>query len=287
MISNTPYARHGILVRIFYLAISVTYALIRRLWSRRGTTDIVVLCYHGIKPHQAARFAWQIRRAAGRTIKPRDLTIPRICGRSLPAVCFTFDDGYANLIDNALPIMCKHDVPACIFAVTDNMGERPRWQIKPEHPDAGEPLMTAAQLHQAVRQYMCALGSHTCTHPSLAEIPLSIAIRELEESRRMLSTITEQPVEDLALPHGSFTATVLQAAQDAGYQRIYTLEPTLHNTANGRHVIGRFLMSPDAWRIEFLLTCEGAYRWLYPWRRLLRRLHGRVAHAANPETVSA
>ncbi len=260
--------------------------------SARPTKQALVLCYHGVGPQQHASFAWQVQRVAARAISVQELTSGGIVSRRGPAVCFTFDDAFANLLDNALPVLQQYNVPACIFAVADNLGGRPRWRIAPEHPDAGERTMTAAELRQAAQSQLVTVGSHTCTHPDLAGLARSEIVRELRDSRTRLADLLGQSIEDLALPYGSFTPAVLDAAFTAGYRRVYTLEPTPHRpTGDGPQVIGRFLMSPDAWRIEFLLTCAGAYAWLYPWRRLLRRLRlwrRRFALGRSvPKTVSA
>ncbi len=304
-----PYRRHGIAVRLLYICAALVWHFIACRFAR-GAQRAVVLCYHGIRPHQPARFAWQVRRVAKRAIGVQELTAsstpssasqnparqcgaqrPTTCvvgsvgsskGRS-PAVCFTFDDAFANLLDNALPILRQHGVPACIFAVSDNLGDRPRWRIAPHHPDTDERTMTADELRQAVGDGLFTLGSHTCTHPDLAQLAPAEVLRELQDSRAKLADLVGRPVDDLALPHGSYTPAVLDAAFAAGYQRVHTLEPTPHTPCDGPQVIGRFLMSPDVWRIEFLLTCAGAYAWLHPWRRSLRRLRSwgrRLAPAA-------
>lgn len=323
-----PYDKHGALLRVAYLLMALlTWPLVRLL--RRGEQTIV-LCYHGVKPHQAARFAWQVRRVAERAVGVPELTAsgtprspltscsvgppsparaeqpvrdaglggPALLVRTTkspfrsPAVCFTFDDAFANLLDNTLPALRELGVPACIFAVADNLGDRPRWRIAPDHPDADERTMTAEELRRVAESELVTVGSHTCTHPDLARLAPAELLRELQDSRAKLADLVGRPIDDLALPHGSYTPAVLEAAFAAGYRRVYTLEATPHTpVGDGPQVVGRFLMSPDAWRIEFLLTCAGAYAWLHPWRRLLHRLRhlGRkpapaVAHA---EPVSA
>jgi len=263
-----------------YLMISLLAWPLVRL-SRRGR-QAIVLCYHGVKPYQATRFDRQVGRLAARAIDVRDLMAATAVNCRRPAVCFTFDDAFANLLDNALPVLRQHGVPACIFVVSDNLGDRPRWRIEPDHPDANERVMTAEELRRVADSGLVTVGSHTCTHPNLARLSPPALDQELRESRRQLSDLIGRPIEDLALPHGSFTPAVLDAAFAAGYRRVYTLDPTPHMPGGaGPQVIGRFLMSPDVWRIEFLLTCAGAYAWLHPWRRFLRRLRrcGRDAAA--------
>ena len=274
------YNRHGIVVRILYLVVALLWWC-GTSFGRAYRGRVVILCYHSVKPYQAARCAWQVQRVAGRAIGVSDLTSDRAPRQVTTAVCFTFDDAFANLLDNALPMLRDCGAPACVFAVPENLGNRPGWGVEPNYSDAAEQVMTADQVRQAVAGGLCVLGSHTCTHPDLTELPMATVAEELKESRRKLTGLVGQPIDDLALPYGSFTPGVLDAAFAAGYTRVYTLEPTPHTPSGNRQVIGRFLMSPDAWRIEFLLTCEGAYSWLHPWRRLLHRLRGTRETAAQ------
>jgi len=60
-----------------------------------------------------------------------------------PLVCITFDDGYANFVDAALPVLSRHRVPAACFVVTSCVAsEEPmpfdRWAQRQRQP-AAEP----------------------------------------------------------------------------------------------------------------------------------------------------
>ena len=70
-------------------------------------------------------------RRAGRGREPFDERRPR------HPVVVTFDDGTADLVDVALPILARHDVPSMWYLATDFM-ERSR-----EFPDGGRPLSWA------------------------------------------------------------------------------------------------------------------------------------------------
>lgn len=240
-----------ILKRLVYLLVSsVFYVLTCR--RRRGA---VVLCYHGIKQSQKGRFEQQVGRLS----------------RQFPLTRITFDDAFANLLDNAIAILSKLKMPAIIFAVSGNFGCTPKWNISCEHAEYNETLMTAQQLKD-IQSDLITIGSHTQTHPDLSKLPLDRVRYELTESKKNLEQLLSKPVEDLALPHGAYNQDVLRIAQEAGYKRIYTLEPRPLTNPDAE-VIGRFSMSPDVWPIEFYLTCAGAYAWLYPFRKLLKELH--------------
>lgn len=193
----------------------------------------------------------------------------------------TFDDAFANLLDNAIPILERYQVPAMIFAVADNLGNHPRWRMPDGHPEANEPTMTAEQLQAASNNPLIRIGSHTMTHPNLVTIPDDQLRFELGESKRKLEETVGYLIVDLALPHGSYNDQVLSEALKAGYKRIYTLDPKPYDPSSANPVIGRFSVSPDVWKNEFLLTCAGAYSWLYPWRKLIRGIRRWISSTGN------
>lgn len=278
------YGKHGVAVRLVYLAIAAAWTLGRMVAGRLRPHpgEAVVLCYHGVTRSQADAFAWQISRVAHRAAGVRGSDSLSVQRSWLPYVCVTFDDAFANLLDNALPIARDLDVPVLVFAVAGNAGRPPSWSMPPAHPDAHEPTMTVDQLVQAASQGSCRIGSHTMTHVPLGQCASPTIAEECRLSRQHLEAALGLPIEDLALPYGSCNDDVLLIAHAAGYQRVHTLEPRVHHLG-AQGAIGRFSMTPDVWRIEFLLTCAGGYTWLYPWRQVLRRLRSALSPARKEE----
>ena len=115
-------------------------APLRRLHARRGGT-CVVLAYHRVidtptdpqlQNISPARFAEQMAVLAARyTPIPAGLLVEHIeAHRPLPprAVVVTLDDGYANNLRNALPVLRAHGVPATVFVASGLVGsERLTW----------------------------------------------------------------------------------------------------------------------------------------------------------------
>lgn len=269
--ATSVYAQHGLFVRVIYLLVAIAWWLGTLVFRglRGGCRGAVVLCYHGVSDAQRRRFAWQMTRLADRAIDAAGLNADLRSNTIQPPICVTFDDAFANLLGNALPVMQQLEVPALIFAVPGNLAATPRWPMPRHHPEAAETTMSAPQIHEA-RSTLCCFGSHTFSHPNLADLPAERLQEELCRSRHMLQQILDHDVEDLALPFGAYNPQVITAARAAGYKRIFTLEPCLRPVTP--HVIGRFSMTPDVWGLEFQLTCAGAYAWLRPWRRFLRML---------------
>lgn len=264
------YAKRGLAVRLAYLVIALVWWVGTGFgrW-RRGA--VVVLCYHGVKAAERRSFRWQMSHVAGRAIGAEEIARVAVARRSLPRVCVTCDDAFANLLENALPSTRALRIPLTVFAVSGNLGQAPRWTMPPGHPESAEIVMTAEQVRVAARASGCRFGSHTVSHRPLVSLAARAARAELAESKAALERLLGVPVVDLAVPYGRYDPAIVAQARALGYARVYTLDPCCDPRALPPGMVGRFSMSPNAWPLEFVLTCAGAYAWLYPWRRLLNR----------------
>jgi peptidoglycan/xylan/chitin deacetylase (PgdA/CDA1 family) len=96
-------------------------------------------------------------------------------------VVVTFDDGTADFVDVALPILERHSVPALLYAATAFIDEG-RW-----FPDGGRPASWSG-LRDAVSTGLVTVGSHTHTHALLDRITPEVASTELDRSIERIST---------------------------------------------------------------------------------------------------
>lgn len=107
-----------------------------RRWPlrRRGPEPLIVFPYHRVgsepddlllTPIAPAAFEAQIAHLARcYRILPLADALDRVIAGTLPrrAVAITFDDGYRDNLEHALPILRKHGAPATIFLATDFIG---------------------------------------------------------------------------------------------------------------------------------------------------------------------
>lgn len=260
------YTRHGTLVRLVYLCTACAFWLLTGA-GRLKRGQVVVLCFHGIAESQRDRFDRMIRIVSHRAVASQCFVDGSQRGKL--RVCLTFDDAFANLLSGALPTLKAHGVPATIFAVSDNLGMPPKWDMPQGHREAGENTMTAPQL-QGIACDEVRIGSHTRSHPSLKQLSAEAMRSELLESKIALESIVGVTVDELAFPYGVYDARVVEAAKAVGYGCLYSLEPILYRQRTDAAVIGRFSVDPDMWFIEFVLTCDGAYSWLYQFRQSIQ-----------------
>lgn len=68
-------------------------------------------------------------------------------------------------------------------------------------------------------------GSHTITHPILPKCSDEVARFEIEESKRILESWLNRPVESFAYPNGSYTSREIDMLKTSGYRIAFTTKP--------------------------------------------------------------
>jgi peptidoglycan/xylan/chitin deacetylase (PgdA/CDA1 family) len=133
-------------------------------------------------------------------------------------VILTFDDGYADFFQTALPILQGHGFAAVAYIVSGFLG-RPGY-------------MTADQVVQASRSGI-EIGSHTVGHVDLTRASPAQLQQEVTGSRSQLERLLKRKVLDFCYPGGRFNNTVIRAVQAAGYRDATTTQPgSLHSSAD-------------------------------------------------------
>jgi peptidoglycan/xylan/chitin deacetylase (PgdA/CDA1 family) len=132
-------------------------------------------------------------------------------GRKRGLVGITFDDGYDNLAETALPVLLRHEFTATMFIVSGLLGGTNEWDEPPAWP-----LMSADQVRDLAAAGM-EIGSHSATHQRLASVTANQLEAEISESRASLGQVIGAPIRGFAYPFGSMDAAARRAVRDAGY----------------------------------------------------------------------
>ena len=94
-------------------------------------------------------------------------------------VAVTFDDGTADFVDVAVPLLVRHRVPATLYVATAFVGGRFPW---------GAPALSWAGLRDAVSTGLVTVGSHTDRHKVMDKVGVTEA---REEARRSIAAIED------------------------------------------------------------------------------------------------
>ncbi|MFN2347670.1 MAG: polysaccharide deacetylase family protein [Dermatophilaceae bacterium] len=122
------------------------------------------------------QFRAQLDALAGQDVVSIDQALDRLDEhRADPAVVLTFDDGFADVYDNAWPLLRDRQVPFTVYLTSAYMGERMVWEGSTAKGPHGRGL-TWAQLEEMVASGLCTIGNHTHTHVR----PEQLTVEELD-----------------------------------------------------------------------------------------------------------
>ena len=129
-------------------------------------------------------------------------------------VVITFDDGYVNTHDNALPILKKHGFTATCYAVSHQIGGHNLWDMPMGMLQ--KPLMNASAWKHWIESGMD-VGSHTCDHIDLSQADEALAKLQIEQSKLELEQMFGVSVRHFCYPYGRFLPPHLEWVAKAGY----------------------------------------------------------------------
>ncbi|MEU6357677.1 polysaccharide deacetylase family protein [Streptomyces sp. NPDC047072] len=135
-------------------------------------------------------------------------------------VGLTFDDGYADFLDGALPVLRKHGFGATLFVLPGRLGGENDWD--PLGPR--KPLLTADGIREAAEAGI-EIGSHGLTHVDLTQADDVLLKAEVVESRAALEELTGLPVDGFCYPYGTLDRRVVDAVGEAGYRYGCAIDP--------------------------------------------------------------
>jgi len=137
------------------------------------------------------------------------------------AVVLTFDDGYQNFADYALPVLKQYGYPATVFLVSGLLGKRARWLA-----DDGRyaPRLLDIDTVLALKDYNVTFGSHTVTHPRLSKLDPSALEQEIKGSKSYLESLLGQEIPYFCYPSGIYDEAVVAKVREAGYKAALTCD---------------------------------------------------------------
>jgi peptidoglycan/xylan/chitin deacetylase (PgdA/CDA1 family) len=261
----------------------------------RPETVVPVLAYHSISDERRdGTMRWSVSpgdfdeqmaliRERGRT----PLTVSRYAAvlrgqTPLPPrpVLITFDDGFADLAETALPVLRRYGLTATAYVITSQLGLSPS--------PGGDPVLDWDGLRE-LRAHGVEVGSHSRTHHALDCLRQRELHSEIARSRWELEDGLRVPVSSFAYPYGYHSPAVRRVVQDAGYTSACGVKNALSHEEDDVFAIARVLIERDTGtaRVGALLDGDG---WPLAWRgehlrtrswRAYRRVRHMV-HVARP-----
>ena len=273
-----------------------------RLVAGRPARAVRVLCWHAIDDFEGdpvlepyavppERFAEQLDllvQAGWVFVSPEQVVQLLRGAGTVPArsLLVTFDDGYADLLEAAAPVLRERSIGAVAF-VSSAVGGTNDWdQAVGARP---VPVLGAEGIRTLAAEGL-EIGSHGATHRRLPCLPAAALDAEVAGSAETLASFGVDRPRLFAYAYGSHDAGAADAARRAGYVAAFAADPGVVGPEADRFTLPRIEVLRDdvGWRL--LMKVELARQLRGPASsavRRVRRLLGRrsTAPAAAAEAA--
>jgi peptidoglycan/xylan/chitin deacetylase (PgdA/CDA1 family) len=237
-----------------------------------------ILLYHRVSEDRdplavtPARFAQQMGLLAGRGWAVVDLVAAAgaLARGTLPprAVALTFDDGYRDVAEHAVPVLERHGFAATVFVVPGAIdGGAPfTWYAAPP------PLLGWDDIVDLDWSSPLRFEAHSMTHPNLLTLDDAAARWEVGESRAVLERRLGRRVEAFCYPAGLFGARERELVAGAGYRIGVSCEPGMNTAATDLLALRRTQVEGWDTPLDVRAKLGGAHDRPLPLRGVNRRV---------------
>ncbi|MBD0379556.1 polysaccharide deacetylase family protein [Paenibacillus sp. WST5] len=124
-------------------------------------------------------------------------------------VLLTFDDGYTDNYELAMPLLKQYGYPATLFMSPGAVGQPDylNWEQVKEMHEAGWDI-----------------HPHGMTHPYLSKLSVEKQKEEITEARRLIEEQLGTTADVFCYPYGAFNSKTLTILKDAGFRYAFTIE---------------------------------------------------------------
>jgi peptidoglycan/xylan/chitin deacetylase (PgdA/CDA1 family) len=274
--------------------VSVT---LHRALGDRNRGEFGILMYHRVVPHRResappdtvspARFRAQLEGLLERGfefVSLADVVAASERGEQLAprTVVVTFDDGFANVHEHALPVLADLGIPATVFVVTSFIGSTEPFPFDPwgrkareiESASVWRPLDWAA-CRELDDSAIIDVGSHTHTHGDFRGRTDAFE-QDVRASLESLHEHLGSRPRAFAFPFGTHAFAsheLARAAERAGVTCALTTEIELADPRGDRYAWGRV----EAVESDSASVCASKLTGWYNWMGVTRRAFQRIS----------
>jgi peptidoglycan/xylan/chitin deacetylase (PgdA/CDA1 family) len=221
-----------------------------------GSVGIPILMYHAITdrgsdwigdfavpPSRFAQHLDQLVQAGCTGLTVTELVEAVNGGGRLPPrpVVITFDDGFADLHQRALPLLRERGLPATVYVTTGFVEGDQATRSRRRPPDR---MLSWSQLAELLEQGV-EVGGHTHSHPELDAVPRRVARQEIATCRRLIEDRLGVSPDSFTYPYGYSTGWVRDAVAALGFSSACAVKHALSSAADDRLALARLEVKAD------------------------------------------
>jgi peptidoglycan/xylan/chitin deacetylase (PgdA/CDA1 family) len=238
---------------------------------RTLVTGFPILAYHSVSQTEgddaetvsprafADQLAW-LKESGVSVVTVSELT-ERMRHVDDPALALSFDDGYADNLTHAWPVLATHGFRATVYVASAYIGKQSTWNR--EDYIGHRPMLSSDGIRELSKGGI-EIGSHSHSHVDLTSLNAEAVTKELSRSRDALSQIVQKPVSGFAAPFGRANAALAEHVKRSGYQHMVVGGRFVPNAAEADMFrLRRITVARADTLREFAKKVAGAYRWLW------------------------
>jgi peptidoglycan/xylan/chitin deacetylase (PgdA/CDA1 family) len=190
-------------------------------------------------------------------------------GRPLPPrpILLTFDDGYADLAETALPVLETLGWSATVFIAASTVDDRNAW----DEPGASAHRILSADEIRAWAARGIEFGAHGATHCDLTRVDDERLRQEVVGGRDALAELLGRPVTAFAYPYGAHNAAVREVVANS-FEVAFGVEEGINDAETDRTRLRRTMVQPGDTVFDLVLRTRLGWS---PLQRVRARLRMR------------
>jgi glycosyltransferase involved in cell wall biosynthesis/peptidoglycan/xylan/chitin deacetylase (PgdA/CDA1 family) len=274
-------------VRTIKAALTQVRVVVWGIRPHETASGLRVFLYHRIADDSdplalsPGRFRRQLEYLAENHFRAVDVVtaLDQLFDGTLPpkTVALTFDDGFADVVENGEPILQEFGFTSTVFVATDVIEGRARYAWNREAPTLDWDSIRRLDTEGVFR-----FEPHSLTHSDLRLLDDERAMREIAGSKAALEGELQRPANAFCFPGGSVEMREIEMVRAAGFRYAITCEPGLNTPASDPHWIYRVQVDKTDDLRQFRAKTHGSHD-----RALLGRDWYRRRYAARPRLPSS
>lgn len=199
-------------------------------------------------------------------------------------IIITFDDGYLDTLENAIPVLLELNMRAVIFVMGDRKLKSARWDELDDFDSC--PLMSDEQV-RTVQEMGFEIGAHSLDHFPLTLLSEEDIEYEVTRSKEAIEDVLMEPIQTFSYPYGSVDERVKKIVSDSGFLFACGVYSGAAKFSQTMMDFRRLAVNQETSRLKFLFTLLLPYQyieWLY--FRLKNRLTRDIEMEVNSNIKS-